>query len=192
MIAYAYEPNAILAEPLKNRTGPLLLTVYQNIYNRLELAGFKPMLHILDNEASAAFKTFLAQQKVDFQLVPPQNHRRNAAERAIQTFKNHFIAGLASTHREFPMHLWDCLLPQAIITLNLLRPSQWNPSLSAHQQLFGNFDYNRTLLAPPGSKVIIHEPLEVRQKWDLHGKYGWCIGPSVDHYRCFKIYVPST
>jgi hypothetical protein len=31
----------------------------------------------------------------NFQLVPPGIYRRNAAERAIRTFKNHFIAGLS-------------------------------------------------------------------------------------------------
>ena len=122
MVAYAYEPNVIIAEPLKNRTDATLLNAYENIYNCLELAGFKPALHILDNEASAEFKHLLTKQEIDFQLVPPKNHRRNAAERAIQTFKNHFISGLCSTHQEFPMHLWDRLIPQA--TLILITSSQ--------------------------------------------------------------------
>ena len=45
------------------------------------------------------------------------------AERAIQTFKNHFIAGLSSTNPNFPLHLWDELLEQATITINLLQQS---------------------------------------------------------------------
>jgi hypothetical protein len=36
----------------------------------------------------------------------------NAAERAIRTFKNRFVARLCSTHLDFPLHLWDSLLPQ--------------------------------------------------------------------------------
>jgi hypothetical protein len=66
---------------------------------------------------------------IDVQLLPPYVHRRNAAERVIQTFKNHFIAGLCSTEPEFPMNLWDRLLPQAIQTLSLLRTSQLHPHL---------------------------------------------------------------
>jgi hypothetical protein len=47
-------------------------------------------------------------QDVDFQLAPPGVHRRNAAKRAIRTFKNHFIAGLCiSVDKDFPLHLWD-------------------------------------------------------------------------------------
>ena len=70
------------------------------------------------------------EQHVKFQLVPPHIHRRNAAERAIRTYKNHFIAGLASTDQNFPLHLWDKLVPQAEITLNLLRNSRLHPHLS--------------------------------------------------------------
>jgi hypothetical protein len=60
-------------------------------------------------------KEYMTNEGVDFQLVPPHIHYRNAAERAIHTFKNHFIAGLCSTNKDFPLHLWDRLLPQAII-----------------------------------------------------------------------------
>ena len=113
MIAYAYKVNVILVEPLKNRTGNILLQAYQRIYDQLEAAaGFKPVLHVLDNEASADFKLFPKTQQVDFQLVPPQTHQHNAAKRAIQTFKNHFVAELCSTQKQFPMHLWDRLPPK--------------------------------------------------------------------------------
>ena len=73
----------------------------------------------------------MEKRKVAFQLVPPHNHRANAAEREIQTFKNHFKAGLASLDPNFPVCEWDRLLPQAFLTLNLLRASRANPKLSA-------------------------------------------------------------
>jgi hypothetical protein len=59
-------------------------------------------------------------QDITFQLVPPYSHRRNSAEGAIRSFKDHLIAGLCSTEKSFPMHLWDRILPQAVITLNML------------------------------------------------------------------------
>ena len=62
----------------------------------------------------------------------PHIHQRNSAERAIQTFKNHFIAALACTDPNFPMSNWCRLLPRAELTLNLLRPSRLNPKLSAY------------------------------------------------------------
>ena len=123
MVAYAYKPNAILAEPLKNRTGTSILEALERVYNRLVLVRLKPTLHILDNKVSSNFKKFLSTQDVEFQLVPPHTHQKNAAERAIQTFKNHFVASLCSVHSKFPMYLWDCLFPQATLTLNLLHSS---------------------------------------------------------------------
>jgi hypothetical protein len=65
----------------------------------------------------------MSDEDIEFQLTPPGMHCRNAAEQAIRTFKNHFIAGLATTDKKFPMKLWVHLLEQAQITLNLLRQS---------------------------------------------------------------------
>jgi hypothetical protein len=55
----------------------------------------------------------------------------NAAERAIRTFKEHFVAGLSSVDPYLPLHVWDRLLPQPELTFNLLRTSRQHPQLSA-------------------------------------------------------------
>jgi hypothetical protein len=84
----------------------------------------------------------MTKEGIDFQLVPPGVHRCNGAERAIHTFKNHFIAGLCSTDKNFPLHLWVHLVPQAELTLNMLRGSRLNPKVSVLTQLNGHFDFN--------------------------------------------------
>jgi hypothetical protein len=149
-------------------------------------------LQRLDNECSAILKEYMTAQDVEYQLVPPGVHRRNAAERAIRTFKNHFIAGLCSVDKDFPLHLWDRLLPQALLSLNLLRGSRLNPKLSAHAQMFGNFDYNRTPIAPPGVRVIVHEKPEKRSTWAPHGVDGWYVGPALESHRCYTIWIEET
>lgn len=140
MVLYCYDANAILVEPLKTRKGGDILNAYQKLTNRLTRKGFRPRIQRLDNEASNEMKRHLNIQAVDFQLPPPYNHRRNAAERAIRTFKNHFIAILCATDAEFPLCKWCTLLPQAEITLNLLRSSRINPKLSAWAQLEGHLN----------------------------------------------------
>ncbi len=135
---------------------------------------------------------FMTSENIDFQLVPPQVHLRNAAERAICTFKNHFIASLCSTNKDFLLHLWDRLLPQALITLNLLRGSRINPKLSAYAQLHGAFDYNRTPLAPPGTRVLVHKKPAVRGTWAPHAVDGWHLGPALNHYRCHRVWIWTT
>ena len=124
--------------------------------------------------------------------MPPHLHQRNVSERAIQTFKNHFIYGIVSTHKDFPLHLWCRLLPQAIVTLNLLLPYRINPTLSAHAQLHRQFDFNAIPFALPGTKVIVHQNPTIRQSWAPRGKDGWYIYRAKDHYRCYNIYVPET
>ena len=47
-------------------------------------------------------------------------------------------------------------------------------------------------MAPPGTKVLIHETPQQRHTWDIHGKEGWYIGTSPLHYRCYHIYITET
>jgi hypothetical protein len=61
----------------------------------------------MDNECSTAFERYIWSEKIKIQLVPPHNHRANAAERAIATFKEHFIAALATVNQLCPLQLWD-------------------------------------------------------------------------------------
>ena len=78
------------------------------------------------------------------------------------------------------------------ITLNLLCNSRVNPNLSAWAYLFGNYDFNRHPLAPPGTKVIVHSKPSDRASWEYHGKEGWYIGPALNHYRCITVYMSKT
>jgi hypothetical protein len=154
--------------------------------------GFKPKLQTLDNEASAALKQFFTTNDLEDQLVPPHCHRCNAAERAIQTFKEHCVAGLSSVDPTFPLHLWDRILPQVEITLNLLRTSRLHPQLSAAAHFHGLVDYNKTSFAPPGCKIIAHEKSEKRRTWAPHGQHGYSLGPAMHHYRCQNVYISAT
>ena len=107
-------------------------------------------MHYLDNEAPQSIKAYDTNNYIKHQLVPPFSHRRNAAKIAIRTWKNLFITGLCSVDPLFPMHLWDRLIPQSVITLNLLRPSRRNSNVSAFEALNGKFNCDVTPLAPPG------------------------------------------
>ena len=155
----------ILEEPIKSRTSLHIKDAYQKMRKLLCRRVLTPRTHVLDNECSKVLKEYMEEENEIFQLVPPHLNQRNAAERAIQTFKNHFISGMVSTHKDSPLHLWSSLLPQAIVILNLLRPSRINPTLSAHAQLHGLFDFNATPFAPPGTKVIVHQNTTIRKSW---------------------------
>jgi hypothetical protein len=150
MVCYVYDCNYVKVIPMKYRSASEWVKSYDTVHQELTVKGFKPKLQTLDNEASAALKNFFTVNDIAYQLVPPHCHRRNAAERAIRTFKEHFVAGFSSVDPTFPFHLWDRLLPQAEITLNLLRTSRLHPQLSAAAHFHGLVDYNKTAFAPPG------------------------------------------
>jgi hypothetical protein len=105
---------------MKSRSASEWAKAYDSIHQELTVKGFKPKLKTLDNEASTDLKNFFTVNDIAYQLVPPRCHRCNAAERPIRTFKENFVHGLSSVDPSFPMHLWDRLLPQAEIALNLL------------------------------------------------------------------------
>ena len=122
----------------------------------------------------------------------PYFHRRNATERAIRTFKDHIISILCGTDPLLPINLWNKLLPQATITLNLLRISRINPQLSAFSQIWGNFNFNSTPFAPAGTKLLIHENPSVRESWAPHAVKGGYLGPALIHYRCYRVWATET
>ena len=111
----------------------------------------------MDNEASDILKEFITEQHVDYKLTLAGLHQRNWDEREIQTLKNNFIAGLFSTDPNFPLNVWCKLVAQYVVTLNLLLHSRINPKLSSHAQVFVNLNYERTPMAPPVIKVLLHE-----------------------------------
>jgi hypothetical protein len=120
MVLYEIDGNYIDAEPMQDSQESSLIKAYNTLWARMTKSGkVRPTVHILDNEASELFKEEI-RKNCDLQLVPPDTHRRNLAERAIQTCKIHFIAILSGLDPSFPITLWDRLLPQAILTLNLL------------------------------------------------------------------------
>jgi len=192
LVVFDGDSNYIFAEPIPSRSSEQILKAYTKIHDLLTSRGIYPKMHICDNEASKSLKRYLTSKGVDYQLVPPNQHRANAAERAIRTFKNNFIATLCSCDPDFPMHLWDRLVDQSVITLNLLRTSSINNRLSAYSQIHGAFDFNTTPIGPSGTKVLVHNKPNARGTWAPHGEDGWYIGPAMDHYRCFTVYIPST
>ena len=73
-----------------------------------------------------------------------------------------------------------------------MRQSNTNPKVSAYEQLEGTFDFNKTPLVPPGTKVIAHEKPSQRGTWAPHGIDAWYLGPALEHYRCYQIYAAKS
>ena len=143
---------------MKSRHDTEMIRAYEAILTRLQHAGCVPTKLILDNEISGNMKDYIRDTyKINIELVPPGYHIRNATEVAIRNFKAHFLSVLAGEAEDFPLNLWDKLLPQTEITLNLLQQSNAAPMVSAYAHLCGPFDYNKMLLSPMGCDAQVHK-----------------------------------
>jgi hypothetical protein len=146
----------------------------------------------LDNKASDALKQYIRKQEIQFELVPPGNHRRNQAERAIQTCKAHFIAILAGVNDKFPLSLWCHLLEPTELTLNLLHQSKVVPKISAFAHVHGHHDYTKKPFAPLGCTIEADVKPDDRRTWDTRSDAGFSLGTSMEHCQCFQVYVTKT
>ena len=191
-VAYVYDANAIIVRAMPSRDDASMIDAFNDIIDHLDARGFKPNLNVMDNECSKAVESFITKQQIDIQLVAPRNHRVNAAERAIQTFKEHFIAALATIDKTCPLQLWDQFLVQVQDTLNLLRRCRRDSTISAYEAIYGHFDFNKTPLAPIGTKALIFDDPAARTSWAPHGTDGYYVGPAKKHYRNLRFWIPTT
>ena len=80
------------------------------------------------------------------------------------------------------MSMWDHLIEQAVITLNLLRQNLVYPHLSAWAYHNRTLNYDATPMVPMGCRVLIHEPAKTRTSWGFHATPGHRVGPALQRY----------
>lgn len=193
LVMYAEDSNYIHIELMTSRRAKTLVAAYQRAIDFFAKRGLKPQFLRFDNESSTALESFASHQTdISIQFVAPGNHRANRAERAIQTWKEHFISTLCTTDPNFPMIAWHKLIPQAELTLNLLRGSRANPAISAWAHVNGPFIFNETPIAPAGMKILAFDGPDDRESWAPHGEEGFYVGPAFHHYRCYEVFIPKT
>ena len=179
--------------PMTSRHQTSYISAYKSTLSFWDALGHKPLYQRLDNETSSALEQYATKNNVSIQYCPPGQHRSLKGERAIRTFKNHFISTLCTVSLNFPLNLWDKLLPQAELCLNHLIPYGPNPHTSAYEGRHGcKFDFRGHPIAPAGSKVLIHDKPSARGSWAPHGVLGFYLGPSKHHYRCFDVWSVET
>jgi len=191
-IAYVYDLNVILAIPMPSRSAESMQAAFEKVITHLNERDVKVTLNVMDNESSKLVESYIKEQDIDIHMVPPNNHRVNAAERAIRTFKDHFISALATIDGDCPLQLWDQFLPQVQDTLNMLRTSRRNPTISAYEDLEGPYDYNKTPMSILGTKSLILDDPNTRTAYAPHGTDCYYVGMARKHYRCLRFYCQLT
>jgi len=181
-------------ELMKNRSAAEYARAMRLTYLYFSSRGHMPTYQSLDNETSAEIESYLKDEvKVTLKYVPSNTHRRLRAERAIRAFKNHFLALLATTDSDFPKNAWDELVPQAELTLSHLRGYSPDKKLSSYEGIHGRkYDFMAHPLHVPGVRTVALTPADKRESWGPHGVDSFYLGPAPDHYRCYRVLIPST
>ena len=192
MVFFEEDGNYIHIEVTTDRTASSAIQAYSNALSLFNKRHGKRKIARLDNETSGKLETYLSKEHgLELEFVPPGTHRALKAERAIETWKEHFISILAGTDPEFPMHLWDELVAQGECTLNMMRPSNVDPSISAWEHMHGAYNFAKHPLAPAGIKVAVHEKPSERGTWAVHAAVGFYLGPATQHQRCYRVWIPA-
>jgi hypothetical protein len=147
----------------------------------------------MDNQCSTAVRKMAKAMDIQFAFVPPHDKSPNRAERAIRTAKNHLISSRAGFHRDCPTIFLDKCLRQIEMTLNLVHPFEYDPTISAYEGVFGQtFNFQQHPIAPVGAKILTWDSPEIRGTWADHGVEAIYLGPAMDHLRSFEVWVPGT
>ena len=109
-VGYHYDIYAILKIAIPNRKSLTIINAWKSLHGQFDTSGDTPDTYIQANDISREMKDCFEKEGVEFHLVPPNNHMDNAVDRAIQTFKRHFIADLSGLDLNFPIKHWDSLL----------------------------------------------------------------------------------
>ena len=195
LIMFHYDANYIHATPLSSFSAATYLKAYLEGIAIFTAAHpdlrLVPVYERADNAVNNDFVAHLRKKGIQVQLAPPNNHRANKAERAIQTFKNHFIAGLATCDPQFPITQAKNLTHQCLLTLNLMRKSRLSDA-TAQVEMHGPFDSNRYDLHPPGCRLVTLDDPSDRRSFAPHGTVAFYLGPAPNHYRSYTVFVPTT
>eukprot|EP00804_Cyclotella_cryptica_P002702 CCRYP_009617-RA/>CCRYP_009617-RA protein AED:0.39 eAED:0.39 QI:0/0/0/1/1/1/2/0/572 len=184
MILYHVASNSIWVEPTKNRTEGELILARLEPSLRMKACNITPQHQVLDNEISAAYREAITTSAMTYQLVPPDDHRRNIAKRPSKHGKIILCLRSAALQTTSP--------PPMVSThptngeLNLLRQSNNNPKISSYAHLYGHHDYNSQPFVPIGMEALVHDKPHRRKSFAQH-----CTkGNLTEHYRCWTVWTP--
>ena len=134
---YVYNCNTILTTAINNIGDKDMIQNFTELTEDLKSRRINPGFHLMDNEAYTSLNIKMTSMNINYQLVPPSNHRSNNTERAIHDLRYYFIEGLCSADKDFHMQLWYRILQQETIIINMIIQPRTLPHLSAYTQIFG-------------------------------------------------------
>ena len=151
------DSNAILVEPMKSRKDDEMIRAYNALLLRLKQAGIVPKKHVLNNEVSENMKNQIRGTCKINGISATWMSSTQCSRGGHTQLQSPLLSILVGVANGFPPSIWDRLLPQTKITINLIQQSNATPNVSAYAHLSGPFDYNKMPLALMGCEAQVHE-----------------------------------
>jgi hypothetical protein len=192
MILHHVDSNSSWLEAMQNQSGGELILARARALAWMQRCRLIPKHQIFNNQASAEYKATIEASGMTYELVPPKEHQCNMAEKAIQTFKDHFVGVLSGCAPSMPIHLWCQLLPQVERQLLLLRQSHVHPNLSVYAHVYKHHNYNWHPFVPIGMEALVHDKPHKCRIYAEHCTKAFVLGTSTKHYQCWKFWTPTT
>ena len=90
---------------MNNKTEGEMIMSQRRALDKMRYQGIFPKHQVLNNEILAAYRKEIRENHMTFQLLLPYDNRSNLSEKAIQTWKDHFIGVMSETAANLPVHL---------------------------------------------------------------------------------------
>ena len=81
MVLAHIDSDSIWVENMKNRTEVEMMLDRRQALKRMHAVGIIPKRQVLENKTSMAYRQEIMETGMTYQLVPPDDHRRNIAEK---------------------------------------------------------------------------------------------------------------
>ena len=157
MLVFEYN-GAIFVELMKSASADQYAKAYTKATDHYHITATVQHKFHLDNFVLATLKESIKVKERSCHRTraysqPPCPTSR---ERAIATWKDHFVATLAGADPDYPVDTqWNKAKNHAMLTLILLTPWHPNPTINCYTALKGhNYDWNRYPLAPFGCRTL--------------------------------------
>jgi hypothetical protein len=163
LVVYHYETNAILALPISG---------FCRLQTAIRTSGIKGVQNQIKPHGQPGKPDYKkisypgAMQTNACQTPQPLSQCNQVRDSDIQ---GTFHQRPCNNGQQVPTTTVGLPHPPGENTLNMLRPSQIDPSKLAYKAIHGHYDWNRYPLASPGCKAVIYKSPESRGSWGSRG-----------------------
>ena len=192
MILHEIDVNSTWIESTKNKIEGEMILARRRALEQMKAQGLVTTHQVTENEISTEYRLEIKKTSMTYQIVPPDDHHCNLAEKSIQTWKVHFIGVMSRTAEIFPAHHWCQVIPQEEHQLLFLQKYNVNPKISVYAYVYGTNDYNSAQFVPIGMETLVYDKPKIRGNFAEHCSKVFVLRTAFEHYCSWIMWIKET